>query len=89
MLYLVYKIFFCELLYGRTRCGSAAGVNARLLAGTAARCSRLMDRRKALGQKADGNPQRRFHSCQEQIELSGFVANDLSAFSVLRGSPIF
>jgi hypothetical protein len=29
------------------------------------------------------------HSCQEQIEMSGFVANELSAFSVLQGSLIF
>jgi hypothetical protein len=27
--------------------------------------------------------------CQEQIELSGFVAHELSAFSVLQGSLIF
>ena len=27
--------------------------------------------------------------CQEQIEMSGFVANELSAFSVLQGSLFF
>ena len=27
--------------------------------------------------------------CQEQIELSGFVANELSAFSVQEGCPFF
>ena len=31
---------------------------------------------------------RRIYICQEQIELSGFVAHELSAFSVLRGRPI-
>ena len=43
---------------GASRCGSAADGHASVLAGTADRCSRLMDRREAPGQKADGNPQR-------------------------------
>ena len=30
----------------------------------------------------------KYKKCQEQIELSGFVANGLSAFSVLRERPI-
>jgi len=45
---------------GERRCGSAAGVHASLLAGTAVRCSRLMAWREAPGQQADGNSQRRW-----------------------------
>ena len=43
------RIIFNPFAY--RRCGSAADVHASLLAGTAARCSRLMDWREAPGQK--------------------------------------